>query len=204
MNLFLQLNQHKLKFAFVFCSLLGLGAVSLLFILGYMKQWAMPDVSERNYIFFGAGVGLPVFILTVAWLSWEVELRKMRRLLSVSPFSELKSIGFFDGMKNMRSKWNFTEIILVAQIDGFSIVCEADRNKKYSFSMTIYLMPQSKGEPELQALKRKFDARNIDFNNLVARKWYNTRKPQVTSIEEVKQDLEEFVQMLKAEGYEGR
>ncbi len=164
----------------------------------------MPDVSDRNWFFFGAGLGFPVFIVILAWLDWEANLKKIQRLLSVSPFNELKSIGFFEALKYKESKWDFTEIVLVAEIGGYSIICQTDREKKHSFSMAIFLMPRQIDGREMAALKRKFKEHNIDYDNFVARKWYNTRKPQVASIEELKKDVEEFIQLLKEAGCENR
>lgn len=204
MKLFWALNKYKMKFAFVFCSLAGFGVVFLLFLIGYARGWDMPDVSERNWIFLGAGLGFPVFILAVAYLEWIGKFRKGKRIFAAPPFNELESIGFFLGLKNRESKWQFTEIVMAAEIDGYSLVCETDKERRNAFSMTIYLRPQQFDNQKLAALTRKFAACKIEFNNFVARKWYNFRKPTVTSIDEVAKEIQELTRLLRDEGYEGR
>jgi hypothetical protein len=137
-------------------------------------------------------------------LEWMAKRRKLKRILMVSPYSELRSIGFFDALRHQESKGTFTEIILAAEIDGYSIVCETERERRNSFCFTVFLWPRILDEQQLKVLKKKFAAHNIALHNGAARKWYSLRKPPVESILQLKKELKEYIVLLKDEGWESR
>lgn len=199
------LNGHKLRFSFVVCSIGGLGISVLIFLAGHFSNgWPMPTLKEWNYAFLGMGAALPAFLVLIWGTSWVNEHRKMKRLISKPPFNELHNIGFFTGVKNKDNKWASTDLVHLANIEGFTVFCQANRDKRHYLGMTIYLAPREFTDAHLQKLTRRFAEHKIEFSNFVARKWYDTRRHSHTSINEIQDDLMTFARLLKEEGYENR
>lgn len=199
------LNGHKLRFSFVVCSLGGIAVSVLIFLAGHFsKGWPMPTLAEWNYALLGMGGALPTFLVLLWGSSWVIEHGRMKRLISRAPFNELHTIGFFTGVRNKDNKWASTDLVHLAEIDDFTIFCETNREKRHHLGMTIYLNPKEFTDAHLHKLTRRFAEHKIEFNNFVARKWYDTSRHSLTSIKEIHEDLLSFARLLKAEGYENR
>jgi hypothetical protein len=108
MRQFLNLNRHKLKFAFKAASLIFSTLILAVFLIAYFNE----GPAEIDAIVFGLflfGIVLPCFIIFISYLAWDYKQRAKRKAFSKSPFDQLHELGFSDSLLNENSKWSFTE-----------------------------------------------------------------------------------------------
>ena len=110
MDTFISLNKSKLKFAFSATSLILLGLVSVILIIAYFSN-GQPGIELLMTILLTAGVGFPIFIVLIAYLTWLYRRSLRRKLFAKAPFNQLENIGFSKSYLNIDTKWHFTEEI---------------------------------------------------------------------------------------------
>jgi len=199
MHQFLNLNRHKLPFAFKATSLIFLVFILAVFIIAYINgQQADIDVIIILLLF---GVALPCFIIVVSYWAWYYKHWAKRKAFSKSPFDQLHELGFSDSLLNEKSKWFFTEEVKAGNVNGFKIIADILYDKSYIIEVRAFAAWRQVDKNEYKRLNKEFRAHDIvfDIGSLVKR--HNTKKLSVLGIGDLKIDLEEFTELLKRNGF---
>lgn len=201
MDGFLKLNRHKLRLASFTTSITFLTIVIIFIAIGYSKG-QFPDIILIITILLSAGIGIPFFIITLAYLDWLSKQKVRKRAFSKAPFDRLDKIGFSKSFINEKTKWFFTEETKEAYINEFKIKCDITRENSKIIQFKALVTQRLIDEDELKHLERSFKNQGIifDYDGLV--KIYDIKRPIATSIQQLKSDLIKFTELLKRKGFE--
>lgn len=202
MTNFLQINRQKLPFALKATSLTFTIIVLVIFtILGLTKN-EYPDLLLFVSVLIGASIVFPIFIIGLAYIEWLSKRRIRNKAFSQRPFDELDKIGFTVSYLNEQTKWYFTEETKEVSINNYLIQCDIRRESPNTIEFKAFVKHVAIEKEKFKKLEAKFKSEEIyfDFGGLV--KNYNIKKSRNLTIEQVKNDLTQFVQTLKREEFE--
>lgn len=203
MDTFLTLNKKKLRFAFTTCSLsllvLAFISLAIAFFTGNF-----PDAKLLFVILFAAGIGLPLFIILLAYLGWQHKQVSRKKTFSKNPFDQIESIGFYKAYTNQASRWFFTEEIKEGKLNGFTFIADVNREASHIIEIEALTEWQKIDKSEYDYLSKKFKQFNIEFGIGSLIKQYDTKRLNFHTIQELKADLIHFTQTLKQENFEPR
>jgi hypothetical protein len=201
MNKFLELNRHKLKFAFTTTALMFLAILLVLLAIGYFKD-QLPKGNLLIIIFLVAAIGFPILILIISYLAWQFKQAKKEKAFSKPPFDQLENIGFSNALINTKTKWAYTEEVKVGNVNGFNLIGDVSNNKSHILEFRVLVALKKIKKSEYERISKKFGNYNIEFELGSLVKKYNTKRLSVHTIQNLKRDLEEFTELLKHEGFE--
>jgi hypothetical protein len=204
MNMFFRLNKRKLGFAFFVISITLLGFVLVLLTIAYISGKTLPETMLILWIVLFAGVLFPLFIIFLAYLAWEIKRYARQRVFSKPPFNQLDRLGFKKFLLNKDSKWSFTEEIMEGTINGFSLLLEINDRKRHIIETTIFITFLSMEQEKYKTLVQKFRNLDIDFLVFHFTKRYDSRKWKNKTLDELRNDLEQFVEYVKQENFQSR
>lgn len=201
MDRFLKLNKHKLRFAFFATSITFLTIVIIILAIGYFNE-QFPDIVLLTIVLLGAGIGFPLFIITLAYLEWLSKRRVRKRAFSKPPFDRLDKIGFSKSFINEKTKWFFTEESKEVVINDFKIKCDITRNNSKTIQFKALVNHRQIDKDEFKHLERHFKNQDIifDFEGLI--KMYDIKRPTIVSAQQLESDLIKFTELLKKENFE--
>ncbi|BDD05241.1 hypothetical protein [Aureibacter tunicatorum] len=120
---FFELNKWKLKFYFVFCSLVcSVVAVIIWSVFYYLEEQLSNTISLVILLF--ACLILPLYLLGISILQGKTDLKKRQKAFGTWPFSDLVKIGFKKVYLYESSRWHFSTLVLKGEINGFTIVAD--------------------------------------------------------------------------------
>ena len=200
MDGFLKLNRHKLRFAFIATSLIFLSLALIFLVIGYYNE-QLPDIILLTTILLVAGIGFPIFIISIAYLEWLSKRRVRKRAFSKPPFNQLDKIGFSLSLINEKTKWFFTEESKESVINDFKIKCDITRENSKTIQFKALVNYRQIDKDEFKHLEQHFKNHGIifDFEGLV--KMYDMKKPTIHSAQQLKSDLIKFTELLKKENF---
>ena len=200
MDGFLKLNRHKLRFAFIATSLIFLSLALIFLEIGYYNE-QLPDIILLTTILLVAGIGFPIFIISIAYLEWLSKRRVRKRAFSKPPFNQLDKIGFSLSLINEKTKWFFTEESKESVINDFKIKCDITRENSKTIQFKALVNYRQIDKDEFKHLEQHFKNHGIifDFEGLV--KMYDMKKPTIHSAQQLKSDLIKFTELLKKENF---
>ncbi len=201
MHQFLNLNRHKLAFAFKATSLTFLTLWSAVFIIAYINGQKV-DVDLIILVVFLFGVALPCFIIFISYLAWYYKEWTKRKAFSKSPFNQIHELGFSNLLVNEKSKWFFSEEIKAGKVNGFNVIADTLYDKGHIIEVQALPASRQMDKNEYKRLKKEFKAHDIDFDIGSLVKKYNTRHLSVITISDLERDLKEFTGLLKQNGFE--
>ena len=201
MNQFLQLNRHKLKFAFKVISLLFVTLISIAFILAVVNGH-VPDYGLIAIVFLTAGIAFPCFIIFISYLAWYYKQWAKRRAFSTQPFNQLYMLGFTDRLQGERTKWAFTQEVKAGTINGFDLIADILYDNRQIITVRAFTAWRQIDKIEYRRLSKEFSAYDIEFDTGCFVKKYNTKRMSHLSINNLKSDLEEFTSLLRRNGFE--
>lgn len=200
MKQFLNLNKHKIKFAFLFTSAIFTGFALTVLTISYFKN-VFPISSLLLAIFFFSALVLPSFIICLAYLGWYYRLIVRSKAFSKAPFSQLNEIGFSDCFLNENSKWHFTEKIKTSITNGYRLYCDVSKEKSHVIEFNSYVSWSNPNNIKFQEVSKKLKYANIEAGFGTLSKIYDQRKTSAKNIYDIKNDLEEFTELMKQEGF---
>jgi len=200
MKQFLELNRHKLQFAFTFTATILTTAVIIVFTVSYFKD-AFPAPRLLLSVLFVSAILLPVFIISLAYLTWYHRSIVRRQSFSNSPFDQLDKIGFSKSLINEHSKWFFTEEIKVASINGHTFYCDISRDKSHVIAFRTSVTWNNPEGKKFQQVSSKLKAAGLEMDIDQLSKNYDIKKASTKNIYDIKNDLEEFAVLIKQEGF---
>lgn len=201
MKEFFQLNKTKIVFAFKFTSVLFLALVLIAFGIGYLNG-QVPELTLFLTVIFGAGIGMPLFILLVGTVRGTWDLHKRRKAFSTHPFSELLNHGFREQMKNDKNKWQFCEPFLTGQIDNFEIIAEVDtQHEPDIIKFQALTEVEVIGKDEVRRLTRKFSTDDIDLDFQGVSKRISVKKHRMNNVTELSNELSRFIRTINQENF---
>ena len=201
MDTFFNLNREKIRFAFVATSLTFIGFVLLVLIIAYFAK-SLPDKELLIAIFLAAGVGLPIFIITLSYIKWLYRKAVRRKAFSLEPFNQLENIGFVNSFSNIETKWDFTEKVKTTLIDGYTLIVDISEESSKNIELKIPVEWKKLDKIKFNELTDKFNRHNIEFGIGCLKKKYKINGPPFIKIDELKLDLEKFIELIKEEGFE--
>lgn len=202
MTTFLQINKHKLPFAIKVISLIFTIIVFGIYIMLVVSGKEYPDLITLICVLLGTSIIFPISIIGVAFLEWRNKRKIRNRAYSIPPFNELNKIGFTNSYLNKNSKWNFTEENKEITIDNYLITCDIKRDSPNTILFKTFIKNCVIEKERFKTLETKFKQNDIyfDLNGLI--KKYNIKKNMDLTIEQVEDDLNQFVIILKQENFE--
>lgn len=93
MDSFLQLNKHKLKFAFTLVAFIFLITILALLALIYFNGGKIEFDLLVVLLLVGV-IGFPIYIVVLAYFGWSSLRKKRMRAFGTPPFDKLETIGF--------------------------------------------------------------------------------------------------------------
>jgi hypothetical protein len=199
-NEFIKLNGSKLLFAFKATSIIFLTIAIILLTISFFAG-QLPDLVLLTVILLTSGIGLPFFILIIAYLEWLSKQGIRKRAFSKPPFDQLDKIGFNRSFINDKNKWYFTETIKEGIINDFKIKCNVTRENSKTILFKALTEPRRIEKNEFKILEIGFQRSDIMFDEGGLTKFYNINLPTVRTIEHLKSDLEQFTSTLKKENF---
>jgi hypothetical protein len=201
MDTFYKLNKEKIRFGFVVSSLILIGFVLFVLAIAYFTN-NMPHKELLFVIFLAASIGFPILIIMLPYILCLYMQKIRKKLFSVEPFNQLQSIGFVDTFTNIHTKWHFTEKVKTALMDGYTLIVDISVGSNNAFIFEIPVEWKMLDKASFNELTDKFKKHNINFGIECLKKRYQINKQTFLNIDELKLDLEKFVELIKEEGFE--
>lgn len=198
---FLKLNKSKLGFAFKVSSIVFLSLVLIIFSIGYLNG-QVPELSLLVTVILGASIGMPTFILFIGIIRGTWDLHKRRKAFNSHPFSELLNHGFTEQIKNEKNRWQFSEPILIGEIENFRILAEVDTQHAPDIIRFQALTEVGViGKEEVHRLIRKFSSDDIELDFDGITKKISASKHRMNTVDELTAELARFIRTLIQENF---
>jgi len=166
MNDLIRTNFKKLKFTFLFISILfGLLTSILLAVAAFSNQF--PDFNLLLVIALGSLIVLPLFISLITISVWLVKYKQQRRFFDYIMESHLLPVGFHREISNLKSKWKFADEIYILETESRKIVL-SQNSRKASEMEFIYFKNENHLNPEIEKIfsMNKDEMKNMNAVNL--------------------------------------
>lgn len=201
MNKFLELNRQKLKPVFVRISFIYLGLVSIFLLVAYLTG-NLPNGQLLLSIILATGIGFPLFIMLLGYLSWLLNHKPRQNVFSKPPFDQIGNIGFYKAYIGDTSKWTFTDEIKEGKLNGFTLKMDLSKEKgRHFMEFDVPVEWKKLDKSEFNRLTEKFKQYNAEFRIGSLVKQYDTREQALQTASDLKDDLELFTTLLRQEGF---
>ncbi len=200
MRQFLNLNRHKLTFAFKATSLIFSTLILAVFLFAYFNE-GPAEIDALVFGLFLFGIVLPCFIIFISYLAWDYKQRAKRKAFSKSPFDQLHELGFSDLLLNEETKLFFTEEVKAGRINGFNMIADILYDKSHIIEVRASTAWKHLDRYEYNRLSMEFKARDIEFDIGSFVRKYNTKKLHVHTISDLERDLTDFTELLIQNGF---
>lgn len=202
MTSFLNINRHKLTFAFKATSgIFTLIIFTIIIIIGLTKN-NYPNLDLLIIVILSASIGFPIFILGLAYIEWLSKRRVRKKALEYCPFDQLDKIGFTVSYLHEKTKWYFTEVTKEIKINGYRIQVDTKRESPKTLEFKVFVQSPEIDEEAFKRLETKLKQDDIYFDFDGPVKKYNLKRPINLTAEQLKTDLTKFVEILKNEKFE--
>jgi uncharacterized membrane protein (DUF485 family) len=199
LDIFIELNRNKVKFIFLFTSVVFLGLLALVLLIAYYNG-SFPGRSLLINILLSTGLGFPTFISMILYLKWLRKHQAKMYIFSTAPFDKLDSIGFKRAYSNLETKWNLTEEIKAGRINNFSLTCDLSERKSRVLEFEAQSAWKQLDKKEFQRISKKFEKQNVEIRIGAFIKNISIKNTQ-KDIHDLKQELQQFTELLKSEGF---
>lgn len=203
MTKFLELNNHKLKFAFLFISITFTSIVVMAILASIFNGNGPIDRLIVVTVLLTASIGFPSFIVGLVCLIWFNKARNRHRAFQKDPFDKLDRLGFKTVLTYEKTKWYFTEEIKEAEIHGYRVHCDVQRETPKKIDFIAHVIPINMTREIFKKLEKEFKNEDIyfDFDGCL-RKIYSLKNTTGLTIENLNDDLKNFVELLRSKGFE--
>ena len=150
-----------------------------------------------------AGIGLPIFGITIGFLRWWWDYSVTRRNFNSFPFSQLSSLGFEKTIKNEGSKIKYISEYYLGKINGFIVDCDVDTQYESTFlRFKYYVKTKQIEKSDFRRIQQEFKAQNGAFNFDWISKKYHYKNHRIKSVSELERDLIDFSNLILKEHIE--
>ena len=180
-------------------------ASSILWISGFMAIgfslyyfFFIEDVKKVLFITITGIFTLlfPLIILGIWTYDWFRKRKYKERILSKTPYSDLKKIGFIN--KTKRANHNgLLDFVDYGEINECQIVFDVDIKNPKVAEFQIYGRTWDLSSSEFLQKSKELNSYNIELNSLGFKKRINTNTEQLNSIGELEKILMEFTHIAK-------
>jgi len=165
----------------------------------------VPNGQLLLYVLIVACIGIPVLIMLLGYLIWQVNHKGRLKAFAKTPFDQVDKIGFFKTHTGDTSKWSFTDEIKEGNINGFTLRMDMSKEKGQRFiEFDIPVEWKKLDNGEFNRLTEEFKHYNAEFRIGSIAKHYDTRQQTIQTISDLKRDLELFTALLIKEGFEAK
>ncbi len=196
MQNFYQLNKSKVRFAFVFISLLSTGiTLAILFIGGLFST----NSNVENLItLLGSAIFWPSFILTITYIAYLYKQRRRNKVLAKTPFDRLSELGFSNYPLNLEDKWQFTEMIPSVIWKGYTVLLDLEpRNMQYQIKLLALVENSKIDEKRFNELSAYFKKKQMDFDFGGVALFLQPK--EITELSQLQQELDKMIVVLEKE-----
>ncbi|NGM65445.1 hypothetical protein [Sphingobacterium sp. SGR-19] len=200
---FLELNNGKLRFAFLFTSTIftSIALISILTAIingNESLEWLIVVT-----ILIMASIGLPVLILGFTCLIWFNKARNRNRAFQTDPFDKLDRLGFKTVLTHEKTKWYFTEEIKEAEINGYKVQCDVQRETPKKIDFIPQVIPINMTKEIFKKIEKELKNEDIYFDfDIYLRKVYSLKRTTGLTSQKLDDDLKKFVELLRSKGFE--
>ncbi len=153
-------------------------------------------------ILLATGFGFPLFIMLLEYMIWLLNRKARQKAFSQIPFNQIENIGFYKSYIGDSSKWSFTDEIKEGKLNGFTLRMDVSKEKGHTIEFDIPTEWKKLDKSEYNRLTEKFKQHNVEFRIGSLVKQYDTKRPALQTVSDLKQDLEVFTTLLRQEGFE--
>jgi len=198
MKEFIALNKQKIIFGLRWSSIIFTTIVLIAFAWGKFNG-QVPTIELFVSILLVAGIVFPLFIITLGVLQDYSEYKRIDKILNTYPYSDLVNNGFKRIPTNQNSKWMLSKVMLRGHFNSYPVDCEVENG----ILKIIALVNRDNFKKEhMEKLKKDFGSKKVAYDSLGIAMGYNVKKERLTAFEQLKGDLDKFVQFFKKEGLE--
>ena len=191
---FLELNKGKIKFGLWFGSLFCTTIVLI------TLAWATRsgDIAENLFfsIIITAAIIFPIFVMGLGTLTGYLEFKRTNEILNNYPINELTRHGLELVIKNEKTKWELSQIMLRGYFNDYPVDCEIEEGL---LKFTALVNRDDFKKENMDKLKKEFGKKKVQYNWLGISLCY-TKKERPTAYEQLKSELEQFINFFKKEG----
>ena len=177
-----------------------LGFVLVVLTISYYNN-ALPQRDLLVSILVFTGIFFPAFCLILTFLIGLWTHTARRKLYSTEPFNQLDKIGFKETYKNLKSKWQLTEVVMAGSILDYIVIADFSKETSKMISFETNLEWKKLEKSEIDNLAIEFEKENIVLGIGTISKHYRITENNFTNIEELKADLERFIEKLNLLGF---
>lgn len=201
MNTFFKLNRYKLKPLIIRLSFIFLGAVLIALSIAHMAG-VLPNSKLLLYVFIIASIVCPAFILFLGFLIWTLINNTRQKLFNKTPFNNIENIGFQKAKIGNDAKFSFIEEIWKGEVNRYTIFMDISKEKGGKFiEFEIPLEWKKLNQREFDLMTEKLKAHKSEFKIESIVKYYDTRKCDILTLSQLKEDLQILTTLLKNEGF---
>lgn len=143
------------------------------------------------------GLVIPLWIIFLGFGAWVYTRKKRKKLFETKPLDKLNELGFNDSLKNEHTKWYFTETIKAGYFSEYFIQVDFNKRNTKIISFKTFIEFQKFDSQKYNMLKKK----DINLDLLEISKNYTIKKIKKITIDKLKNDIEEFIEILKKEEF---
>jgi hypothetical protein len=155
------------------------------------------------YILIASCIGFPIFIMLVGYLIWLINYKARQRTFSKFPFNQIDRIGFAKANAGNTSKLSFAYEIWEGELNGFILFADLSKEKgRHFIEFEILFEGKNLDRSELNRITEKFKKHNAELRIGSMVKTYDTRQHSLSTVLDLKYDLELFTTKLRQEGFE--
>jgi|SRR5690606_5024891 len=203
MTKFLELNSHKLKFAFLFTSTIFTSIVLMAILASIVNGNGPLDRLIVVTVLLTASIGFPSLIVGSVCLIWFNKARNRNRAFQTDPFDKLDRLGFKTVLTHEKTKWYFTEEIKEAEINGYKVQCDVQRETPKKIDFIPQVIPINMTKEIFKKIEKELKNEDIYFDfDIYLRKVYSLKRTTGLTSQKLDDDLKKFVELLRSKGFE--
>lgn len=203
MTKFLELNSRKLRFAFLFTSTMFTSIALIIILTAIINGNESLEWLEAVTILIMASIGFPVPILGFTCLIWFNKARNRNRAFQTDPFDKLDRLGFKTVLTHEKTKWYFTEEIKEAEINGYKVQCDVQRETPKKIDFIPQVIPINMTKEIFKKIEKELKNEDIYFDfDIYLRKVYSLKRTTGITSQKLDDDLKKFVELLRSKGFE--
>lgn len=199
MKTFFKLNKYKLIYGFGL-SFFTASIFILLIILAYKFYGLVISASIIFERLLLIPTAFAFFVLIIATAEWFGKRKKRNKLLATAPLSHLDEIGFQDAFLNKKTNFHFTEQTKSLIISDYEILFDISGNKISDIKFQVICQKRKLKRSEKRRIQNNLGLNKIRFDYKGVSKYYDFPFENI-SIEQLEQELHEFIGALKLEGF---
>lgn len=196
---FWALNKKALLFQWIVSALIVTCLVAAIAIFNYLDDASNKPIAEEVPYWFLYIFGAICFILLVATLDRFWKHNSLKKSFSNPPFNLLDQIGFTDIV--VGSRWSLFSAVKLCSFKGFPVIADTGQDKGWHLAFHFGIERIDLDNKEFDQLEKDLKSKGIHLilSDRVHIE-FNSREPEVSTIEELEKELIRVAEALEAHG----